>query len=108
VSPTVDSRCIGDERARRIHCERTADHAHSHHTSRLDRRRDAPGSRGILAALLPQPFITYACANTLCPRAVSDGFSGRYVVLVMALVVTVVAGFMSVVTMADRRRKHQS
>jgi hypothetical protein len=74
----------------------------------MDRERGARNSWGILVALFPQPFITYSCANTVCPRAVSGGFSGGYVVLVMGLVVAVVAGIMSVVTMADRRRTHQS
>ena len=62
---------------------------------------------GILVALFPQPFITYSCANTVCPTAVSGGFAGGYVVVVIGLVVAVVAGIMSLVTTADRRRNHQ-
>jgi hypothetical protein len=62
----------------------------------------------MLVALFPQPFITYSCANTVCPTAVSGGFSGGYMVMVMGLLVAVVAGIMSVVTIADRRRTHQS
>jgi hypothetical protein len=62
---------------------------------------------GVLVALFPQPFITYSCANTVCPTAVSGGFAGGYVVIVIGLVVAVVAGIMSLVTLADRRRNHQ-
>jgi uncharacterized membrane protein YidH (DUF202 family) len=62
---------------------------------------------GVLVALFPQPLITYSCANTVCPTAVSGGFAGGYVVIVIGLVVAVVAGIMSLVTLADRRRNHQ-
>jgi hypothetical protein len=62
----------------------------------------------ILVALFPRPLITYACANTVCPTTVSGGFAGGYVVIVMGLVVAVVAGVMTALTMADRRRTLQS
>jgi hypothetical protein len=62
---------------------------------------------GTLVAQFPEPFITYSCANTVCPTAVSGGFAGGYVVIVLGLVAAVVAGILSMVTMADRRRKHQ-
>jgi hypothetical protein len=62
---------------------------------------------GILVVLFPQPLITYWCASTVCPTEVSGGFSGGYVVIVLGLVIAVVAGIMSVVTVADRRHKHQ-
>jgi hypothetical protein len=61
----------------------------------------------MVVALFPQPFITYSCANTVCPTAVSGGFSGGYVVIVVGLLVAAVAGIMTAVTMADRRREHQ-
>jgi hypothetical protein len=63
---------------------------------------------GILVALFPQPFITYRCASTVCPTEVSGGFSGGYVVIVLGLVVAIVSGIMSVVTVTNSRRKHQS
>lgn len=63
---------------------------------------------GILVVLFPQPFITYWCAGNVCPTEVSGGFSGGYVVIVIGLVLAVVAGIMSGVTLADRGRKHQS
>jgi uncharacterized membrane protein YidH (DUF202 family) len=62
----------------------------------------------MLVALFPQPFITYSCANAVCPTAVSGSFSGGYVVIVLGLMVAAVAGIMTVVTMADHRREHQS
>lgn len=61
----------------------------------------------MLVTLFPQPFITYSCANTVCPTVVSGGFAGGYVVIVVGLVVAAVAGIMTAVTMADRRREHQ-
>ena len=62
----------------------------------------------VLVALFPQPFITYWCSNTICPTEVSGGFSGGYVVIVLGLVVAVIAGIMSLVSVADRGHKHQS
>lgn len=62
----------------------------------------------ILAALFPQPFITYWCASTVCPIEASGGLAGGYVVISLGLVAAVAAGIMSVVSVTSRSRKHQS